>query len=112
MRLQEGSELRHHGLRRTGGCSLLGLPLVSPMLVVGDTEDGSTLRPSRLHRISTTPGKAHAEHNESALPRTSDVKADVAEGLSRATTGISAFAGVSAQKATSPEASTIRYGLR
>jgi hypothetical protein len=51
IRLQEGSVLRHHGLRRARGCSLLGLPSVSPMLVVGDTEDGSTLRPSRLHRI-------------------------------------------------------------
>src|SRR5215468_11027556 len=43
IRLPEGSVPRHHGLRRARGCSLLGLPSVSPMLVVGDTEDGSTL---------------------------------------------------------------------
>ena len=34
-----------------------------------------------------TPGKTRVEHNESALPRAADVRADVAQGLRRANCG-------------------------
>src|SRR5215475_902530 len=44
---------------------------------------------SLLHRaagpyIRVTPGKTRVKHNESALPRAADVRADVAQGLRRA----------------------------
>src|SRR5215831_8114347 len=52
IRLQEGSVLRHHGLRRARGCLLLGLPSVSPMRCWLRLEPRwYHLRPSRLHRI-------------------------------------------------------------
>src|SRR5262249_46312597 len=39
-------------------------------------------------RLWVTPGTTLAEHNESALPRTGDLRADVAGGLRRATSGL------------------------
>ena len=39
-------------------------------------------------RLWVTPGKTRAEHNESALPRAADIRADVAQGLRRATFGL------------------------
>src|SRR5215469_6025587 len=52
IRLQEGSVMRHHGLRRARGCLLLGLPSVSPMRCWLRLEPRwYHLRPSRLHGI-------------------------------------------------------------
>src|SRR5215469_14969711 len=43
IRLPEGSVLSHHGMRRTGGSLLLGLPSVSPMRCwLGRNRDGIT----------------------------------------------------------------------
>jgi len=55
-----------------------------------------------------TSDKTHIEHNETALDLIADMPGDMDFCCNGPQPEISAFAGVSAQKATSPEASTIR----
>src|SRR6516225_6903424 len=67
IRLQTDTAPYQHALRRVG-CLSCGPSSGSPMSWWWGYTETVSPRPPRLHRISTTSGKTHTEHNESAPP--------------------------------------------